>query len=117
LTSLRVRDTLFARTNMAVLQGKKQTDLEKRMKMLQNQLYGKQEDKSLTHSNQPINEARMSLNTDNSDQLRTSIRTENHSDIAFLKSDLTKIIILSSLAFGAEAVLYFSKIHQYIKFF
>ncbi len=78
---------------MAITESRKQSDLEKRLKLLRQQVYGK---------------------TDRSDYPKIEI-SENHksqhtdtltSDVSYLYQDLFKILALSSSAIGIQLILY-----------
>ena len=77
-------------SEMAIQQTKKQSDLEKRLRLLRHQVYGKTYSLSETnHSTQtPIS--------------GTSLKT----DIPYLYQDLLKIGIFASIAIGIQAVLF-----------
>ena len=84
-----MRDRLIVRNrSMAILQKHKQSDSEKRMKMLQQQLYGK--------SDLPLHEAN-----------RPSSTPAATTDTSYLKHDLSKILLLSTIALSAQFILYF----------
>lgn len=87
---------------MPVKQTYKVSELEKRLTMLNLQLYGKK-----------VQEGNSISKTTNHE----SKTTDNATDIASLKQDLSKIALLASLAIGAELILYFSKLLDKIKFF
>ena len=77
---------------MAIQQSKKQSDLEKRLKLLHLQVYGK---------NSEILKHRYTDTPTSSDLIRP--------DITYLRHDLIKILTLSSLAIGAQLILFFLK--------
>ncbi len=77
---------------MSIQQTKIQSDLEKRLKLLHRQVYGKSENK-LTYS----------------DNITTS-------DISYLYQDLSKIAFLSSVAIGTQIILYFLLQNHILKF-
>lgn len=96
---------------MAVRREHKQTDLEKRMKILNQQLYGKPSE------NLKIDK---SEKTDTPSHRYTDIPTyqstdSKTSDVLYLKRDLFKITILAGLAFGAQALLYIGLQNNYIR--
>ena len=73
---------------MAIAQTKKQSDLEKRLKLLRHQVYGKPEFKlnnELINNYQPV--------------------ANNISDITYFYKDLIKIVTFSAIAIGVEVVL------------
>ncbi|MDO8573218.1 MAG: hypothetical protein Q7R77_00525 [Candidatus Daviesbacteria bacterium] len=78
---------------MAIHQTKRQTDLEKRLQILRRQVYGKQEFKVQSVSQ------------------TTSIP---YDDIAFLYKDLLKTLFFSSIAIGAQILLFFLLRNHYL---
>jgi len=82
---------------------KKQSDLEKRLRLLRTQVYGKEQ--SSAHSYQ-LSDERSSLTdkTNKSDDRR--LTTESYSDITYLYQDLLKIGIFSTLALGLQIILF-----------
>ena len=79
---------------MPIQQSKKQSDLEKRLRLIRRQVYG---------------ESSYSL----SSEVKTSNpSTQTKSDTSYLYQDLLKIIIFSTFAIGAQLLLFFlSKNH------
>ncbi len=73
---------------MAIHETKKKTDLEKRLKLLRQQVYGLEQSKPVTRS------------------VRTS-DVSVLSDLTFLYQDLAKIGLLASLAIGIQLILFF----------
>ncbi len=112
--------------NMPIHQREKQTDLEKRLKILNQQLYGKEPVATVRTTTDyrlpasPELPLRSRSEASQRGEPTTAIsKTVDHSpseagspktvdDISYLKQDLAKILILSSLAIGFELVLYFS---------
>lgn len=92
---------------MPVQRTHKQSDLEKRLKLLESQLYGKKLD---VRSDKLENEVKSSLSSEIQHPTYTS-------DITYLKNDLTKILILGGLAVGIQLVLYFSHILERVAIF
>ncbi|MBI2019169.1 hypothetical protein HYS95_00685 [Candidatus Daviesbacteria bacterium] len=101
---------------MAIQRTKKQSDLEKRLKLLHHQVYGRPSEKLVHQSAEKLTYR----NTDSSTTLtinpEQSRRTETPttkssvlttSDTAFLRQDLLKILLFSSLAIGIQTVLFF----------
>ncbi len=88
---------------MSIQRTRKISDLEKRLKVLNQQLYGKQEERS-TLSAAAIKQP-FSFNPTAAGTISQSHR--NVEDIAYLRYDLTKITILAVAAFGIQFVLYF----------
>ncbi len=79
---------------MAIHQTHRQTDLEKRLKILRRQFYGRE---SVASSKQyVVREANLPFGG----PLPTT-------DVSYLKADLLKIFIFSSVALGAQIILYF----------
>lgn len=98
---------------MAVLRTHKQSDLQRHLKILEYQLYGKKErlevrseklDNEVGGEKPRISESHIPL------QVPTST-----SDITYLKQDLLKILIIASLAVAVQLVLYLSSAIQKIK--
>ena len=80
---------------MAIQESKKQSDLEKRLKLLRRQVYGKefrvQNEVTTNNESQTINSS---------------------SDLTYLNQDLLKILIFASIAIVAQIILlFFSKNH------
>jgi hypothetical protein len=69
----------------------KKTDLEQKLKIVNQQLYGKS-----TYSFSPTEASKTAVSNAKSDT----------SDVAYLKIDLTKIIFLAGLAIGAQFLIY-----------
>lgn len=65
------------------------SDIEKRLKILKSQLYGKKSYQSSAIS------------------LQSTINSSSVSDLTFLKHDLIKIATLSALAIGIQLILFF----------
>ena len=76
---------------MSIQQTKKQSDLEKRLKLLRQQVYGRSESK-------------MAYQSTNASPNRTNTAT---TDLAYLYQDLLKIALLSSAALGVQIIIYF----------
>ena len=81
-------------SDMAIQQTKKQSDLEKRLQLLRHQVYGSSREYSLSNQALPKHQS-----------------ATINSDVTYLHKDLLKILALSSLAIGAQIILY------YLKFF
>lgn len=83
---------------MAIVQTKKQSDLEKRLKLLRQQVYGKEKVESITR---PANY-----------QQHAAPSSQPTTDLTYLYQDLFKILVFSSFAIGAQVILFFlSKNH------
>lgn len=80
---------------MAIEQTKKQSDLEKRLNLLRQQVYGK---KQVLREETPITH-------------NTNYKLHN-TDLTYLHQDLFKILAFSAVAIGAQVILFFlSKNH------
>ena len=84
--------------NMSIQQTKKQSDLEKRLKLLRQQVSGKNEFQTQNF------EFKTKGKTNIDSQAKISNTT---SDIRYLHQDLIKITVLASTAFGFQIVLFF----------
>ena len=73
------------------------SDMEKRLKLLHMQLYGKSKEQKL--------------------KVESSLSQPPPTDLAFLKQDLLKILLLALLTMGAQLILYFSQLPNKIKLF
>ena len=86
----------------------RQSDIEKRLKSLESQLYGKQTQPIIgTSLGQKISEI----------PTNHVVESTQTSDVVYLKKDLTKISLLASLAIGIQLIIYFSHLIDRIKFF
>ncbi len=75
---------------MAIQELKKQSDLEKRLQILRRQVYGKQEFRA------------------QKDSLSHPVQTSSSlTDLSYLYHDLLKTLLFSSLAIGAQILLFF----------
>lgn len=90
---------LNSRLQMSINSQKKQSDLEKRFKQMQSQFYGK-ETLKLSPSNFVIPENLKSVPSSKNLNFVSS-------DLEFLYRDLTKIFILSMMAFGIQIVIFY----------
>ncbi len=107
---------------MAIQQSKRQSDLEKRLQILRQQVYGKSPDK--IGSDQ--------IKSDRSDKIRnsdpliyrptdipihrfTDTPTNRSADITYLHHDLLKILLFSSLAIGTQIILFFLLQNHFLK--
>ncbi|MBI2018053.1 hypothetical protein HYS92_03300 [Candidatus Daviesbacteria bacterium] len=81
---------------MPVKQTYKVSDLEKRLKLLNMQMYG----------NQPTN-----------NNQQTTTNKQQPEDITYLKQDLIKIALTASLVIGVQFILYFSQLPSRFKLF
>lgn len=79
---------------MTIHQTKKQSDLEKRLKLLRQQVYGKEDRMKLEVRSEKSNFALQNP-------------TSSQSDLTYLHQDLFKIVTLSTVAIGAEFILLF----------
>lgn len=85
---------------MPISESKKQSDLEKRLKLLRQQVYGK----NLAVSDTPIHSPRFAGKAGQSSGTPVS---SGLSDISYLYQDLTKIFILATSAFAIQLTLFF----------
>lgn len=74
---------------MAIIQTKKQTDLEKRLKILRQQVYGK-------NTSTSVNQYTCGLDKTNTPS----------SDISYLYKDLTKILVMATSAIAFQVTLF-----------
>lgn len=118
--------TLISRTivreHMPVHQIKKQSDLEKRLKHLEFQLYGKKEklDVRSEKIDKEAGSLKLEIPTSNIKLHNPSSNLQHptsSSDITYLRHDLTKILILSGLAVGAQLLLYLSSRSNLLRLF
>jgi hypothetical protein len=87
---------------MAIQQIKKQSDLEKRLRLLRQQMYGKSPDHSphfAPSASHLAGEAGRPTDTPNHS---SSVRT----DTAYLRQDILKITILATSAIGIQLILF-----------
>lgn len=89
------------RKNMAVYTLKKTSDIEKKLKILRQQMYGKDSTRSSVFSLQPSDK------TKKADSKRLMTESYFASDTTYLYKDLSKIGLLSFLAIGSQLVLFF----------
>jgi len=80
---------------MAITESKKQSDIEKRLQLLRQQVYGKESEKLRMTQLKPANQ-----------KAGESAVESFRSDTAYLHQDLFKILILSSLAIGIQLILF-----------
>ena len=83
---------------MAILQTKKQSDIERRLKVLRQQVYGKESVSSIKYQVSGDN-----IGTVNSHNTKYIIQ---NTDLSYLYKDLAKIGILASLAIGLQIILW-----------
>lgn len=84
---------------MAITESKKQSDLEKRLKLLRQQVYGREDRQSSAISFQTKQKK-------SNDRRLTTDSYSVSSDITYLYQDLSKIGILTSLAIGIQIALF-----------
>jgi len=77
---------------MSIQESRKQSDLEKRLKLIRQQVYGKENKQFLAFNYQSPDKP------NHSDSFRT--------DITYLNQDLLKIFIFSALALGIQITLF-----------
>lgn len=92
---------------MAIQQTKKQSDLEKRLKLLRQQVYGKETVSSIQYpvSRETENSSKDTHNTKYI--LPTAEGEAGYTDLTYLYQDLFKILALSSIAIGVQTILFF----------
>ncbi len=90
---------------MSIQQSQKKSDLEKRLKILRQQVYGKRQD--LTSLPASFSTKSLGISVWNNDN--------EASDIANLYKDLSRILILSLMALGAEITLFVLVNNNFIK--
>ncbi len=91
-------------TNMAILQTKKQTDLEKRLKVLRQQIYGKTANQKV---NTLVKQKGEFTHQYTDSQVHKSNTEVGRNDISYLYQDLFKIGILATCALGIQIILFF----------
>ena len=91
---------------------KKQSDMEKRLKILRSQLYssGKIRSNQIDQKiSEPVNQPAAETLTHRYTDSPTNRSTDTpSSDLTYLGQDLFKILTLSTLALGVQVALYFS---------
>ncbi len=87
---------------MAIQQTKKQSDLEKRLRLLRQQVYGKEPDRKLAVKSDKSNFQLPTSNLSSS----TSHISPPTSDMTYLYQDLRKILVLSCLAIGIQVIIF-----------
>lgn len=94
-----------------------QSDLERRLKILNQQLYGK--NRVLETEGKSDLDVLKSRNPETKDSNLKKLHFSHlsNSDITYLKHDLTKITILTLLAIGIQLIFYFSNILNKVKLF
>lgn len=95
---------------MAIHETKKQSDLEKRLKLLRQQVYGKENVSSIKY--QVSNGKKVPI----AEAVPVSKAITHNTDIPYLYHDLTKIGILCSLALGVQFVLFILMRNQILNF-
>ena len=86
---------------MAIHQTKHTTDLEKRLQLLRRQVYGKPAYQSIGKSADQPTHRLIDM------PIHRPANTQISSDLTYLHQDLLKILTFSSLAIGAQAILFF----------
>jgi len=101
---------------MAIIAQKRHSDLEKRLKLLRQQIYGKAEEKRIEKDVKLENEGE-----NNKSQIPLQYSASNlpnptsiQTDISYLYHDLVKIGLLASLALGIQLILFFLMKNQII---
>ncbi len=102
---------------MAIHQTKQTSDIEKRLRLLRQQVYGKssEDTENLVYpkvriSDSQISDAPIYRHTD-SQSHSESFRT----DITYLHQDLLKISLLASLALGAQIILFYLSQNNFLR--
>ncbi len=83
-----------------IIQTKKLSDLEKRIKLLRQQVYGKQK------MDEEVRSEKSYIPSQVLTSHLTSPTLSSRSDISYLRFDLLKILTLSSLAIGVQIILF-----------
>ena len=85
---------------MAITESRKKSDLEKRLKILRQQISGREKVSEIQYqvSSQKLDTGK---NSHNSNFLSPG------ADLTYLSTDLTKILVLSTLAIGFQLILFF----------
>ena len=94
---------------MAIHESKKQSDLEKRLKLLRQQVYGKENRQSSSPSGAHSYQLSDKKKIKSDDRYRPQVgrlTTDSYSDTTYLYHDLFKILTLSSLAIGVQLILF-----------
>lgn len=117
---------------MPIVQTKKQSDIEKRLKLLRQQVYGRETEKPVkvkweVSGEKMEEEVRRKESLIQHQYDTSSLREASHvlhpisnpqllrSDIIFLRHDLLKITSFATVAFGIQIVLYFLLRNNIIK--
>lgn len=89
---------------MAYSESKELTDTEKRLQSLKIQLFGKERHATtVSHKSNIINSS------------STTISYQHH-DLTYLKKDLQKILILATIAFSVQLILYLQFTFKIVRF-
>ncbi len=99
---------------MAVHQTKKQSDLEKRLRILRQSLNVADTKEGRPGQSTAQSAGAYQLNKGDTSSLSSS-NAHTSSDVTYLRTDLIKIVILSALAFGAQFVLYQLMVHGVLR--
>ena len=83
---------------MAIHQTKKQSDLEKKLRLLRQQVYGKERVSNIKY--QALREDKTAMITHNTNYIIPN------TDTTYLRQDLLKIFILAGSALGLQIILY-----------
>lgn len=87
---------------MAIHETKRQSDLEKRLKLLRRQVYGENPNRSDKISESEDRKTRFSITS-----IHRNTDTLISSDLTYLNQDLLKIAVLSAFAIGTQLMLFF----------
>jgi len=92
---------------MPIQKQKRDSDIEKRMKLLQSQLYG---------GNNKYKVSKEKIETNSVSIAKTSSRSSS-TELGYLRKDLVKIVLFSILAFGAQFALLFASRNHFLRLF
>ena len=95
---------------MAIIQTKKQSDLEKRLLLLRRQVYGKSPENQYVGKSvdQQINKSATLTHRYTDTPIHQTTDALTPSDLTYLRQDLLKIFLLSSFAIGAQVILFYA---------
>lgn len=114
---------------MSIIQTRKQSDIEKRLKLLRQQVYGKGSEyriQKTEDSNQNPTKSEQNLTsseqkTEEKENLSSVIRNQSSvlsplsSDITYLHYDLIKITSFAAIAFAAQFILFYMLTNNILK--
>lgn len=91
---------------MAIHQTKKQSDLEKRLKLLRQQVYGKAQDNRSVVRGEKSHISALSALVVSAVEPVEGPHPTSHTDVSYLYQDLLKIGIFASVAIGVQIILF-----------